>query len=77
MDGDDDDFVVSHASNDFDDMFGILGREAGGWLVEQINVGHADHIEADVETFAFTAAERLFYSAAYDCVAPFAKAEFD
>ena len=49
----------------------------GGRLVEEVNVGRADHIEADVEAFAFAAAERLFHRAADDAVAPFAQAELD
>ena len=49
----------------------------GGRLVEEINVGRADHIEADVEAFSLAAAERLFHRAADDAVAPLAQAELD
>ena len=49
----------------------------GGRLVKEVNVGRADHIEADVETFPLASAERLFHRAADDAVAPFAQAELD
>ena len=49
----------------------------GGRLVEKVNVGRADHIEPDVETFPLAAAERFLHRAADDAVAPFAQTELD
>ena len=77
VDGDDDDLVVRHPADDLDDVLGILRGQAGGRLVEEVNVGRADHVEADVEAFSFAAAERFLDRAADDAVAPFAQAELD
>ncbi len=77
VNGDDDDLVVRHPADDLDDVLGVLRGEPGSRLVEEVNVGHADHIEADVEAFALAAAERLLLRAADDCVAAFAEAELD
>src|SRR5215510_7659401 len=52
----DDDLVVRHAPDDFDDVLGIFRRETGSWLVKQINVRHSDHIEADVKPFSLATA---------------------
>src|SRR4029077_17628089 len=38
VNGNDDDFVVRHASNDFDYVLGIFRRETGSWFVKKINV---------------------------------------
>ena len=67
MDRDDDDFVVRHRADDLDDVLGVLRGKAGGWLVKEVNVGRADHVEPDVEPFPFAAAERFFHRAADDC----------
>src|SRR5436189_4268612 len=56
VDGNDDDFVVRHAPNDFDYVLGIFRRETGSWFVKQINVRHSDHIEPDVEPFSLATA---------------------
>jgi hypothetical protein len=56
MDGDDDDFVMRHSADNFHHVLGILRRKAGSRLVEQVNVGDADHVEPDVEPFPFAAA---------------------
>ncbi len=74
---DDDDFVVRHPADDLDDVLGILRGQAGGRLVEEVDVGRADHVEADVEALSLAAAERFFHRAADDAVAPFAQAELD
>ena len=57
MNGDNDDLVVREASNNFHDVLGILRGQAGSRLVEQINVRHPEHIEADVQAFPLAAAE--------------------
>src|SRR5205807_228705 len=74
---DDDDLVVRHAANDLDDVLGVFRGEAGSWLIEEVNVRHTDHVEADVEAFAFAAAQRLLHRAAYDRVPTLAQAEFN
>src|SRR5262249_35290519 len=38
VNGNDNDFVVCHASNDLDHVLGIFRRETGSWFVKQINV---------------------------------------
>ena len=77
VDRDDDDLVVRQRADDLDDVLGILRRQTGSRLVEKINVGRADHIEADVEPFPLAAAERLLHRAADDAVAPFVQSELD
>jgi len=44
---------------------------------KSVNVRQANHIEADVETFAFAAAQCLFYGAAHHGVATLAQAKLD
>ncbi len=56
MNGNNDYFVMRHPADDLDDMLGILRGQTGGRFVEEVNVGRADHIEPDVEPFAFAAA---------------------
>ena len=77
VDRDDDDLVVRHAANDFDDVLGILRGKAGSRFVEKVNIRHADHIETDVEPFALAAAQRLLHRAAHDRVPALAQAKFD
>ena len=76
MDRDQDDLVVGHAPDDFDDMLGILGGETAGRLVEEIDIGRADHIEADVQTLAFASAEHLLAASPHDLLATFVQTEF-
>ena len=52
-----DDFIVSHITDDFHDVLGVLRAESACRLVEKKDVGGADHIETDIESLAFTAAE--------------------
>src|SRR5882757_7658856 len=52
VNGNDDDFVVRHARNDFHYLLGIVGRETGSWSVKQINVRQTDQIQSDVEPFS-------------------------
>ena len=77
MNRDDDDLVVRHPADDLDDVLGIFRGQPGSRLVKKVNVGRADHIEADVEAFSLAAAQRFFHRAADDAVAPFAQAELD
>ena len=71
------DLVVRHSADDLQDMLGVLRGEAGSGLIEKIDVGHADHIEANVEAFALAAAQRFALRAAHHCVPAFAEAELD
>ena len=76
MDDDEDDLVVSDATDDFDDVLAVLAAEAAGGFVEKENVGARNHIEADVQAFAFTAGECLFFCGADDDVAALGESEF-
>ena len=73
---DEDDLVVRHAADDLNDVLGILGRETAGGLVEEVHVGGTDHVEADIEAFAFAAGEGLFVGGSDDRAAAFVEAEF-
>ena len=75
MDRDDDDLIVRHAANDLDDVLGILRGKARGRFVEKVNIRQANHIQADVKTFAFAAAQRFFRRAAHHGVATLAQAK--
>ena len=77
MDRDDDDLIVRHPADDLDHVLRILRGKAGSRLVEKVNVGGTDHIQADIEAFPFAAAQRLFHRAADDAVAPFTQAQLD
>src|SRR4029079_10950758 len=77
MDGDQDDLVVRHRTDDLDDMFAVLRAEAARRLVEQKNVRRTDHIEPHVQPLPFPAGEPLFHRAADDRIAPFTQSEFD
>ena len=77
MDRDDDDLVMRHPADDLDHVLRVLRGKTGGRLVEEVNVGAADHIEPDVEPFPLAAAERLFHRAADDAVAPFVQSKLD
>ena len=59
VDRDEDDLVVRHAPDDLDDMLRVLGGETTRRLVKEVDVGSADHVEADVEALALAAAEDL------------------
>src|SRR6187399_1005866 len=60
MNRNNDDFVVRQCSNDFDHVLGILRRKSRSRFIKQINVRGPNHIEADVQTLAFPATQRLF-----------------
>ena len=77
VNADNNDLVVRHSADDLQDMLGVLRGEAGSGLIEKINIGHADHIEANVEAFALAAAQRFALRAAHHCVPAFAEAELD
>ena len=76
VDGDDDDFVVRHGPDDFHDVLGVLRRQTRGRFVEKVDVGRTDHIESDVEPFAFPAAQRFAVVGADHAVAALVEAEF-
>src|SRR4029453_1335396 len=77
VNGDKNDLVVRHPTDDFHDVLGILRGEARSWFVEKVNVGHPDHIQPDVEAFAFAAAQYFPLSAADALAAPFGQAKLD
>ena len=77
VNGDDDDLVVRHRPNDLEDVFGIFRAEARGRLVEKINVRRTDHVEADIESFAFTTAQHFPDRGPHDGIAPLAQTELD
>ena len=55
MNGNNDDFVVRHRTNDFHDVLRIFGAQARGRFVKKINIRRPDHVETDVESFSFAA----------------------
>ena len=75
VDRHEDDLVVGHAADDLDDVLGILGREAAGRLVEEVDVGRADHVQADVETLALAPAEHLPLGSPDDLLAALVEAQ--
>ena len=75
MDRHEDDLVVRHPPDDLDDVLGVLGGEAAGRFVEEVDVGRADHVEADIEALALTAAENLAVGIADDFPAALVEAE--
>ena len=77
MDRHQDDLVVGHRTDDVDDVLAVLGAEAAGGFVEEEHVGGADHVQADVEPFAFPAGEPFLDWAAHHRVAAFTQAELD
>ena len=56
VNGDDDDLVVRHPTDDLHHMLRVLRGQTGSRLIEKIHVRHADHIEPNVEAFALAAA---------------------
>ena len=71
MDRDEHDLVVGHASDDLDDVLGILGGKAARRLIEEVDVGSADHIEADIQPLALASAEHLALGATDHLAAAF------
>ena len=57
VNGDDDDLVMRHPTDDLHHVFRVLRGETRSRFIEQIHVRHADHIQPDVETFALAAAQ--------------------
>ena len=51
------DLVVRHVPDDLHDVLGVLRAEAARRLVKKVNVGRADHIEADIQPLALAAAQ--------------------
>ena len=48
-------FVMRHPADDLDHVLGILGRESARGFVKKIDVSGADHVQPDVQPFAFSA----------------------
>ena len=51
------DLVVRHVPDDLHDVLGVLRAEATRRLVKKVNVGRADHIQADIQPLALAAAQ--------------------
>ena len=69
------DLIVRHPADDLDDVLGILGRKPAGRLIEEKDVRRADHVETDVESLAFAAAQCLFVGVSNDKIPAFIESE--